>query len=185
MKINVVTSARHIHLNEEDFKLLFGDITLTKNRDLNQIGQFASNEKVNIITEKGRFDGVRIVGPLRSYTQFELSKTDAYKLGINPPVRKSGDLEGASLVTIEHDGKSIDRNCAIIPDRHIHVNTNDVEHNLKNDQVVKLKLFGEKGGILDNVNVKVSDDGYFEAHIDTDDANAHLVDKEVEGEIYE
>lgn len=184
MEVKVMVSARHIHLTYDDFKYLFGLEDLTKKSDLHQIGQYAANEKVNIITEKGRIDGVRIVGPLRKYTQLEISKTDSYSLGINPPVRRSGNLHGASMVTIEYNGKTIDRECCIIADRHIHVNTNDT-HGFKDGDVVKLKLFGEKGGIIDNVNVKVSDDGYFEAHIDLDDANAHMVKSEDIGEIYE
>ena len=96
MKVKVAISARHIHLNKEDFEFLFGvGKELTKLNDLSQKGEFASNEKVSIITEKGRLDNIRIVGPLRNYTQVELSKTDAFKLGLNPPVRNSGDLDNS------------------------------------------------------------------------------------------
>lgn len=157
MKVKIAISARHVHLNKEDFEFLFGSGSeLTKLNDLSQKGEFASCEKVNIITEGGRIDGVRVVGPLRSYTQVEISATDAFKLRINPPVRESGDLLGSSSVIIEHDGKMLNKNnCCIIANRHIHMNTNELgKYNLKNGQVVKLKIDGVKGGVLDNVVIK-------------------------------
>lgn len=180
-----MVSARHIHLTKEDFEYLFGNTSLTKRNDLNQIGKFASNEKVNIITDKGRFDNVTIVGPLRNYTQLEISKTDAYKLGLNPPIRRSGDINESCAFTIEVNGKKLYKDCGcIIPDRHIHVNTKDVnKYGIKDGDAVSVKISGEKGGTLDNVCVKVSDDGYYELHIDVDDANAHLIKNGDEGEI--
>ena len=138
MKVKIAISARHVHLNKEDFEFLFGSGSeLTKLNDLSQKGEFASCEKVNIITEGGKIDGVRVVGPLRSYTQVEISATDAFKLRINPPVRESGDLLGSSSVIIEHDGKMLNKNnCCIIANRHIHMNTNELgKYNLKNGQV--------------------------------------------------
>ncbi len=181
MKVKIAISARHVHLNKEDFEFLFGSGSeLTKLNDLSQKGEFASCEKVNIITEGGRIDGVRVVGPLRSYTQVEISATDAFKLRINPPVRESGDLLGSSSVIIEHDGKMLNKNnCCIIANRHIHMNTNELgKYNLKNGQVVKLKIDGVKGGVLDNVVIKAKDDYSLEAHLDTDDGNAHLINKD-------
>ena len=143
MKVKIAISARHVHLNKEDFEFLFGSGSeLTKLNDLSQKGEFASCEKVNIITEGGRIDGVRVVGPLRSYTQVEISATDAFKLRINPPVRKSGDLLGSSSVIIEHDGKMLNKNnCCIIANRHIHM-TKEIskEENFKNDDIVSVKL---------------------------------------------
>lgn len=185
MKINIGVSARHVHLCEEDYKKLFGMEELTKKVDLTQPGQYAYNEKVNLITEKGRIDNVRVLGPIRDYTQVEISKTDSYVLGLNPPVRESGDLEGSENIKIEYKDKIIEvKECCIIANRHIHISFEDLEkYNLKDDQMVKLKLYGEKGGVLDNVKVKATKDAYFEAHIDLDDANAHLIKNNDVGEV--
>ena len=98
-KVSMNISARHVHLTKEAHAKLF-DHDLTVRNPLNQVGQFAANETVTVKTDKGVFENVRIIGPLRSYNQVELSMTDARKLGIKPPVRKSGNLNGAEMVTI-------------------------------------------------------------------------------------
>lgn len=183
MKVKIGVSARHVHLTEEDYKLLY-DENITKKCDLTQKGEFACNELVNIITDKNKIENVRILGPFRKYTQVEISKTDSYLLGINPPVRESGDLLESEVVTIEHNGKTIKRECCIIANRHIHISNEDVDkYNLHDGDVVKLKVSGEKGGVLDNVVIKTSDLYVLEAHIDLDDANAHLLKTGDIGEI--
>lgn len=184
MKVKIGVSARHVHLTKDDFKKLFGYDELTWLKDLTQPNEFASKETVSIITEKGRINNVRILGPFRDYTQVEISKTDAYSLKINPPIRKSGDLVSSEIVTMEHDGKTITKECCIIATRHIHINTKDLKrYNLENGEVVKLRLDGIKGGILNNVFIKASDNYTLEAHIDLDDANAHFINDKDEGEI--
>lgn len=186
MKINIGVSARHVHLCKEDFNNLFGeDKSLTRYVDLTQPGQYACNERVNLITEKGRIDNVRIIGPLRDYTQVEISKTDAYTLGLNPPIRESGDLKGSENIKIEYEGNIIEvKECCIIANRHIHVAYKELEkYNLKDGQMVKLKVDGEKGAILHNVKVKASKEAYFETHLDLDDANANLIKNNDIGEI--
>ena len=185
MEIKIGVSARHVHLTKEDFLYLYGDgCSLTKAKDLSQIGEYACKEVVNIITPKGTIEDVRILGPYREYTQVEISKTDSYALGLNPPVRESGDLVGSELITIEHNGKEITKNCCIIADRHIHINNHDIDrYDLRDGQVVKIKLSGEKGGTIDNVKVKADDLYVLEEHIDLDDANAHLIKTGDIGEI--
>lgn len=184
MKVKIGVSARHVHLTKDDFKKLFGYDELTWLKDLTQPNEFASKETVSIITEKGRINNVRILGPFRDYTQVEISKTDAYSLKINPPIRKSGDLVSSEIVTMEHDGNTITKECCIIATRHIHINTKDLKrYNLENGEVVKLRLGGIKGGILNNVFIKASDNYTLEAHIDLDDANAHFINDKDEGEI--
>lgn len=184
MKVKIGVSARHVHLTKDDFKKLFGYDELTWLKDLTQPNEFASKETVSIITEKGRINNVRILGPFRDYTQVEISKTDAYSLKINPPIRKSGDLVSSEIVTMEHDGNTITKECCIIATRHIHINTKDLKrYNLENGEVVKLRLDGIKGGILNNVFIKASDNYTLEAHIDLDDANAHFIKDKDEGEI--
>lgn len=180
MKVSIKISARHVHLTEDAIDTLFGH-PLTVRNYLNQKGQYASGETVTIKTEKGSFEGVRVVGPERRYNQVEISKGDARKLGINPPVRKSGDLSGASLITIETEKGCVTGNFAIIAERHVHFNTSDAEKlEIKDGDVLNLSLGKEKKGIIE-VKAKVSDDGYFEVHLDTDDANAFLLDSEEEG----
>lgn len=186
MKVKIGVSARHVHLSKEDFAYLFGpDHELTKLKDISQLGQYAAVEEVTLKTEKGQIDNVRILGPLRDYTQVEISKTDAYTLGLNPPIRTSGDVLGSSPITIVKDNKEIhkDYGC-IIADRHIHMNPSDANaYGFKEKQILKVRLSGEKGGIIDNVYVKIKDSYVLEIHLDLDDANAHLVKNGDEGEI--
>lgn len=184
MKVTVGVSNHHIHLNNDDFKILFGEHKLTKRNDLNQPGQFACNERVNIVGPHGTLENVIVVGPIRTYTQVEVSKTDCYKLGVNPPVRASGDLDGASYVTIVGPNGKISRSCCIIANRHIHVDDSILkEKNLVEIKEVSIKINGEKSGIIDHVHLKKTDKAYFELHLDTDDANAFLLKNSDEVEI--
>ena len=184
MKVTVGISNHHVHLNNEDYNILFGDINMNVRNMLNQPGQFASDLTVDVLGPKGELKGLRVLGPTRSYTQVEISKTDSYKLGINPPVRDSGNLEGASLVTIIGPCGSVERNAGIIATRHIHVNDEiRKEHDLVGIDKVSIKVTNEKGGILENVNLKDNLESYFELHLDTDDANAFLLKNNEEVEI--
>ena len=184
MKITVGVSNRHIHLTSDDYKVLFGDIPFTKRNDLNQPGMFASELTVTIKGEKRSIENVRVLGPLRSYTQVEISRTDAFYLGVKPPVRNSGDLEGASLITIIGPVGTITKNAGIIAARHIHVDKKiREEHNLVGIEKVSVKIPGEKSGVINEVYLKDSDEAYFELHLDTDEANAFLLNQNDEVEI--
>ena len=177
MKINVGVSARHIHITKEDLKILFGDdFKLTRKVDLSQPGQYACNEQVVLKGPKGTIERVRILGPERGETQVEISKTDSFVLGINPPVRNSGDLSGASELTIIGPKGEVTKNCAIIAARHIHATKEDaIKLGFLDKEFVSLKVNGEKSGILNNVYVRVSDSFFLEVHLDTDDANSFLI----------
>ena len=176
MKISVGISNRHVHLTEEDYRLLFGDEKMEKRNDLKQPGMFACNQVVTIKGPKREISNVRVLGPVRSYTQVEVSKTDAYTLGVNPPVRNSGDLEGADEIEIIGPVGTIKRNAAILAARHIHVNKEiREEHGLVGIEKVSVRKVGEKGATLDDVYLKDSEEAYFELHLDTDDANALLL----------
>ena len=177
MKVNVGVSARHVHLNREDLNILFGeDYELTQKSPLSQKGQFASVEQVTIKGPKGEIPNVRILGPLRSQSQVEVSRTDCFKLGISAPVRNSGDLHDASQIEIIGPKGSVVRNCAIIAARHIHANKEDAKRlGFLDKEFVSLKVEGEKAGTLDNVYVRIDDNFSLEVHLDTDDANSFLI----------
>ena len=168
MKIKVGVSNRHIHLNKQDADVLFGEnYKFTKRNDLTQPGEYACEEIVKVSTDKHEFPYVRVLGPLRDYTQVEVSKSDSNLLGINPPVRDSGDLENSESVWLEGpNGKIFKRNCCIIANRHIHCNKLDnLGHN--NSDIVKIIA---KGNLMDDVHIKEKDSYVLELHIDKDDA---------------
>lgn len=182
MKINIGVSNRHVHLCEDDFKKLFNNKVMENVRDLTQIGEFASNLKVSLKTNKGIIENVRVLGPIRNYTQVEISRTDAYKLGLNPPVRESGEVAGSENITIVGDNELYVKECCIIASRHIHAHPDDIKkYNLDPNKKYSVRVLGEKGGVMDNVSIKVSDKYVFEMHIDTDDANAHMLVNGSEG----
>lgn len=186
MNVSIGVSNRHVHLTKEHLKILFGEnYELEKKNDLNQPGQYSSTSTVTLKTDKDKIENVRVLGPIRDYTQVEISKTDAYKLGINPPIRNSGDIKGSSSITIIGPKGKIDliEGC-IIATRHIHILPSQVKaYNLEGIEKVNVKLNGEKGGIITNVYLRVSDESYFELHLDTDDANAHFIKNGDIGEI--
>lgn len=182
MNIKVGISRLHVHLTEDDFEILFNKENLTKKNDLTQKGQFAANETVTIKGPKNELKNVRIIGPFRNYTQVEISKTDAYFLGVNPPIRTSGDLDGAENITIINGNKEITRESCIIANRHIHI-TKEEQQKLGLNDKVKIKVKGDKPTILDNVYLKLGDNSTTELHLDTDDANACLLNQQDEVEV--
>lgn len=171
-KIKVGISNKHVHLTKKTYETLF-DVPLEKVKDLNQIGEFASNQFVDLKTVKNTIHHVRIVGPFRSYNQVEICPSEAYTLGLNPPVRKSGDLNDSENITIIGPNGEIElQNSCIIAQRHVHINTKDLKYyNVKNNDLIKLKVGGPRSAVLD-AYVKASDNGFLEAHIDRDEANA-------------
>ena len=184
MKVNVGISNHHVHLSLDDYKILFGNKELGIRNKLNQPSQFASNLTVDVIGPKGKLENLVIVGPLRDYTQVEISKSDCFKLGINPPIRDSGDLHDASIVTIVGEKGQIEKKSAIIATRHIHVDSKiREEKKLVGIKEVSVKIGSEKSGIIEHVHLKDSESAYFELHLDTDDANAFLLKNSDEVEI--
>ena len=171
----IAVSNRHLHLTEEVYNELF-DEPISIKRPLNQIGEFASFQTVTLKTEKGEIPNVRLIGPLRKYNQVEISRSDAYLLGLNPPVRQSGDLEDSETITIIGPKGEVTLNDACIQaERHIHMNEKKAEElGLKNEDMVKLIVDNDKGGVMEAF-VKVSSNGFFEIHIDKDDANCFLL----------
>jgi putative phosphotransacetylase len=177
-KIPVGISARHIHLERKHLDLLFGEgYQLTHLKPLSQPGQFAANETVDLIGPKGKIAKVRILGPERTLTQVEVAMTDARKLGLQPPVKTSGNLKGSPGITIRGPkGEITVSEGVIIADRHIHMTPEDAaRYALADGQKVRLIVEGDKGGILDNVTIRVGNKYALDCHIDTDDASAFLI----------
>jgi putative phosphotransacetylase len=177
MKIGIGISARHVHLTREDLDTLFGkNYQLKKYKELTQPGEFAAIEQVNLKTVKGEINNVRIIGPIRNYTQVEITKTDSYVFGIEPPVRDSGNLDNSAIIKVMGPNGSIEKPCCIIAERHIHMNKVDLDNfKVKPNQVVKIKVDTIKGGIMDYVYIKYGEDYKLEMHVDLDDANSHFL----------
>ena len=174
MKVILGVSNRHVHLTEKTYKKLFGDEPLNAVKNLKQPGQFASNKFVTIKNGDRQIEKVRVLGPFRDYTQVEISKTDSYYLKLNPPIRESGDLEGSCPISLISDRceLKLDKGC-IIANRHIHITFDDMKkYGFDGKKKVKIRIKGEKGGIIDNVYFKVAENSSFELHLDTDDGNA-------------
>lgn len=180
MRIPIGISVRHVHLTKEHLELLFGkDYNLEILKELSQVGEYASVETISIKGPKGIIDRVRVLGPTRNYTQVEVSKTDAYKLGLNPPVRESGDIKDSSpIILVGPSGEiELSEGC-IIATRHIHITPNEIKRmGLENVTKVSLLVGGIKGGIMHNVSLKISDAYSLECHLDTDDGNAFLINQ--------
>ncbi|MBP2653165.1 MAG: pduL 1 [Firmicutes bacterium] len=177
--IPVGISARHIHLSQEHLELLFGTgYELTNFKALSQPGQFASQEFVDLQGEKSTFPKVRILGPVRGQTQVEISLTDAAKLGVKPPVRDSGDLDGSAAITIIGPKGKVELHSGVIAARrHIHMTPVDAEqYGLKDHDFVKIRVGDENRSLIfDKVHVRVTNASSLECHLDTDEANAALV----------
>lgn len=187
MTIPTEISARHIHLCREHLDQLFGPgYQLTKLKDLSQKGQFAAQETVTIATDKNKIANVRIVGPLRARTQVEISKTDARVLGINPPVRKPGDLDGsAGCILIGPKNKVNLKEGLIIAWRHIHVSPDYVKENgLEGKEFISIKInSGSRSITFHQVYIHIDPQFTPLFCLDTDEGNAAGIEQKAEGEI--
>lgn len=173
--IPVGLSNRHIHLTKEHLDILFGEgYELTKMKDLSQPGQYAANEKVDVVGSKGTLKGVRILGPTRKETQIEISLTDSFVLGVTPPVRDSGhltDSPGAKIIGPKGE-VTIDKG-VIAAARHIHMHTSDAENfGVTDKEIVSVKVEGKRGLVFNNVLVRVHKEYALEMHVDIDEGNA-------------
>ncbi|MCF6466492.1 phosphate propanoyltransferase [Clostridium sp. Cult2] len=174
-KLPIALSNRHIHLSEKDLDILFGqDYQLTKTKDLSQPGQYACEERVDIVGQKGTIKGVRVLGPERSKTQIEISISDAFKLGVKPVVRNSGDIEGTPGVKVVGPKGEIDlEDGTIVAARHVHMHTADGEKfGVKDGDVVRIKTHGMRSVIFENVLARVKDNFALEMHVDIEEGNA-------------
>ncbi|PWA13019.1 propanediol utilization protein [Pueribacillus theae] len=184
--IPIAVSARHCHLSQADLETLFGKgYALTKKNDLTQPGQFAANETVLIAGPKGSMNNVRVLGPIRKATQVEISKTDAIQLGLDPPIRESGDIKGSSPVTILGPKGSIYlQEGLIIAGAHIHMHPDDAEaFSVKNGDFVRVQAENERPVSFEKVLIRVSPNYKLEMHIDTDEANAGFISTGEKGKL--
>lgn len=174
-EVPIEVSARHVHLSEHDFKLLFGESgSLTVYKDISQPTQFASNEHVEIVGPKGSLK-VRIVGPLRADTQVELSTTDCRQIGLEPLIRVSGDLNGSTGCKIRSQKAEIElRQGVIVAQRHLHISPAEAQkYGLKHGDTISISTSGGRPITFHNVFVR-SRAGIDKMSfmIDTDEANA-------------
>lgn len=173
--IPIEASGRHIHLSQKDLDTLFGEnYTLTKVKDLSQPGQYACKERVSITGPKGTLKNVVILGPVRKDTQIEVSLTDAKVLGIDAPIRQSGEVENTPGITITSEKASINTSSGVIvAKRHIHIEEKDKhKYNVEDGEIVKVKVFSSRPLIFDDVVIRVSPKFKTFMHIDYDEANA-------------
>ena len=188
MEVLVETSARHVHVTQEVLETLFGaGYALTKKKDLSQPGQFASNERVDVVGPKKTITGVSILGPVRPETQVELSLTDARSIGVAAPVRESGDIAGSGACKLVGPCGEVEiAEGVIAAKRHIHMTTADAAAmGLADKQIVSVKVPSGNGRALvfGDVVVRVSDKYALAMHIDTDESNAEGVAPGTMGEI--
>ena len=174
--IPVAVSARHVHVTREALDELYGrGYELSKLRDLSQRGQYAAHETLTVVgCTKRAIEEVRILGPVRGYTQVELSRTDGVALGLELPVRDSGKLSGSSpIVLVGPRGAVSLGEGATRATRHIHASEEDASAlGLRDGESVSVRVAGEKGLVFENVMVKTDPSFVLEMHLDTDDANA-------------
>lgn len=171
--IELEASGRHVHLTREAAFTLFGH-GLTEKRPLSQPGQFVCNERVSLVTPRGRFENVAVLGPERKECQVELSLTDCVALGVKAPVRLSGHTDGTPGITLESGNARLQLSTGmIVAQRHIHMTPQDAaQRGVTDGQAVRLRVFTARPLTFDDVIVRVSPDFRTFAHLDYDEANA-------------
>lgn len=186
-KVMVETSARHVHVTQKDLETLFGaGYELHVKKMLSQPGQYASEERVDVVGPKRTLNGVSILGPVRKASQVELSLTDARSIGVLAPVRESGDLAGSGACKLVGPKGEVELEQGVIAaKRHIHMTPADAaEMGLKDKDEVSVRIDGTGRALtFGDVVVRVSDKFALAMHIDTDESNAACVGKNTMGEI--
>lgn len=184
--IPIEVSAHHVHLSQEHVEALFGQgHQLTAIQELSQPGQYACEEKVHLLGPKGRVDNVRVLGPTRKETQIEIAMTEQFKLGVDPPIRESGNLEGSPGITLEGTKGTVTLDSGVICAlRHVHMPPEDaLRLGLKDRDVVRIRVEGDRELIFGDVLIRVRPDFRLSMHLDTDEANAANIATGVNGYI--
>ena len=171
--VELEASGRHVHVTKEQAQILFGH-GLTPRRPLSQPGQYLANERVTVVGPKGEFQNVAVLGPERPEGQVEISLTDGRALGIDPPIRPSGNVENSPGIRLTGTcGQVILERGVIAAQRHIHMTPADAAAmGVRDKQTVRLQVFTRRPVIFDDVLVRVSKDYATFAHLDYDEANA-------------
>ncbi len=173
--IEVEASGRHVHLSRQDVDTLFGiGYKLTPVKELSQPGQYACSERVTVSGPKGSLKNVVVLGPERKASQVEVSLTDALVLGIKAPIRQSGDITGTPEITVSNGDRQVKLSQGlIVAKRHMHITPEDANRfHVTDGEIVKVKVFGARPLIFDDLVVRVSKDFRTYIHIDYDEANA-------------
>ena len=174
-KVQVGLSNKHLHLQKDHLDILFGEgYELTMKKPITQPGQYAAEEKVDIVGPKGTLKGIRVLGPVRPETQVELAMTDARAIGIKAPIRESGKLEGTPGCKLIGPCGEVDLDHGVIVAwRHVHLNPEQaIEAGVKDKDIVSLRIEGERAVVFENVLVRSGEKHEGEVHIDTDEGNA-------------
>ncbi len=186
-EVLVETSARHVHVSKADLETLFGaGYELTKKKDLSQPGQYACEERVQVIGAKGSFPAVSILGPTRPDTQLELSASDARSIGVDAPCRESGDVAGSGACKLVGPKGEVElKEGVIVAKRHIHATPADAEkYGLSDKQIVDVKVESDGRTLtFGDVIVRVNPAYALAMHIDTDESNAAFATPGMMGEI--
>ena len=171
--VELEASGRHVHVTKEQALSLFGH-PLTPKRPLSQPGQFLANERLTVAGPKGRFQNVAVLGPERKEAQVEISLTDARTLGIEAPVRLSGDVTGSPGAVLEGPQGRVNLSQGVIAaKRHIHLTPEDgAKFGVKDKQTVKLQVYTDRPCVFEDVTVRISPDFASYVHLDYDEANA-------------
>jgi propanediol utilization protein len=174
-KIPISASVRHVHLSKQHVEALFGrGHELHPRAELSQPGQFAAEEVVTLVGPKNRLEKVRVLGPARNETQVEISRTDEFILGIDAPIRASGDLADSIGIRIEGPKGAVDLERGVIQaQRHIHMSPDDAKRfGVADKNWVMVRVGGERGIVFDDVLVRVHPSYRLDMHLDTDESNA-------------
>ena len=171
--VELEASGRHVHVTKEQSVILFGH-PLTPRRPLSQPGQYLANERVTVVGPKGEFTNVAVLGPERKEAQVEISLTDARTLGVEVPVRLSGDVKGSPGILLRGEKGCIPLTEGVIAaQRHIHLTPEDAKKfGVQDKQVVKLQTYTARPVLFEDVAVRVSPDFASYVHLDYDEANA-------------
>lgn len=175
LTIPVGVSNRHVHLSQQDLDTLFGNgYQLTNMKELSQPGQYACKEMVTVCGPKGAIEKVRILGPVRKQTQVEILAADCFKLGRNTTPKMSGELAGTPGITLVGPKGTVEtKEGLIIAQRHIHMSPADaLKFGVHDGETVKIETEGIRGGIFNNVAIRVTETSALECHLDTEEANA-------------
>lgn len=185
-KILIETSARHVHLTKEHIEILFGKgAELTVKKMLSQPGQYACEQRVDIVGPKKEIKGVGVLGPARSATQVEISLTDARTLGVSAPIRESGDVAGSGACKLVGPCGEVEiSEGVIVAKRHIHLTPEAARgFGVEDKEIVMVKYISERTTTFDDVVVRVSEKFAPAMHVDTDESNAAAIAPNAYGEI--